>query len=166
MALFDRPNLISSSAEDRKQRLQKLFDGYPSDVTHVIERMPPASLYENAIHDITVEEEWSKVPVVLIGDAAHAMTPGMGQGANQGLEDACELATVLARALHDDENDENDKNLSSVLEGFWKSRIDRVREIHAASRARTESINQSSSTNKKVAYADAADPSTFLDRLY
>ena len=124
--------------------------------------MPPSSLYENAIHDIAVEEEWSKGPVVLIGDAAHAMTPGMGQGANQGLEDACELATVLARALHD----ENDANLSSALEGFWKSRIDRVREIHAASRARTQSINQSSSTNKKAAYADATDPSTFLDRLY
>jgi len=162
MALFNQPDLISSSAEDRKERLLKLFEGYPSDVKHVIEQMPPSSLYENAIHDIAVEEEWSKGPVVLIGDAAHAMTPGMGQGANQGLEDACELATVLARALHD----ENDANLSSVLEGFWKSRIDRVREIHAASRARTQSINQISSTNKKAAYADATDPSTFLDRLY
>ena len=39
---------------------------------------------------------WHKGPAVLIGDAAHAMLPHHGQGANTSIEDACVLATMLA----------------------------------------------------------------------
>ena len=34
--------------------------------------------------------------MVLVGDAAHAMTPDLGQGAGQALEDAVVLAAALA----------------------------------------------------------------------
>jgi 2-polyprenyl-6-methoxyphenol hydroxylase-like FAD-dependent oxidoreductase len=39
--------------------------------------------------------------VAVIGDAAHAMTPNLGQGGNQALEDAVDLAAVLAHHGHD-----------------------------------------------------------------
>ena len=45
---------------------------------------------------------WSRGPVVLLGDAAHAMLPHHGQGANQSIEDAAVLATELAKASLDD----------------------------------------------------------------
>ncbi len=38
---------------------------------------------------------WSRGPVVLLGDAAHAMLPHQGQGANQTIEDAVTLAAEL-----------------------------------------------------------------------
>ena len=41
---------------------------------------------------------WSKGRVTLIGDAAHALVPHHGQGANQSIEDAVVLAARLAKA--------------------------------------------------------------------
>jgi salicylate hydroxylase len=38
---------------------------------------------------------WSRGPAVLLGDAAHAMLPHQGQGANQAIEDAAVLAAEL-----------------------------------------------------------------------
>ena len=43
---------------------------------------------------------WSRPPVFLVGDAAHAMTPYLGQGANSALVDALVLSRLLARELH------------------------------------------------------------------
>src|SRR5699024_12450766 len=37
--------------------------------------------------------------VVLLGDAAHAMTPNLGQGGGQALEDAATLTALLAPLL-------------------------------------------------------------------
>lgn len=49
------------------------------------------------IHDIPTSPVWSRGPVVLIGDAAHATSPSAGQGASI----ACEDAVVLAKCLRD-----------------------------------------------------------------
>jgi len=49
-----------------------------------------------ALHDLPPLERWHTDRVVLIGDAAHAMVPHQGQGANQTIEDAIVLADCLA----------------------------------------------------------------------
>src|SRR5262245_7189137 len=41
---------------------------------------------------------WTSGPLTLLGDAAHPMLPHVGQGANQAIEDAVAVATVLAQA--------------------------------------------------------------------
>lgn len=57
---------------------------------------------------------------VLIGDAAHAMTPNLGQGACQGLEDAAALVALLAR-------DENVRGLDAQGLRSLLSEYDRER---------------------------------------
>src|SRR5205807_2671071 len=41
---------------------------------------------------------WARGRVALLGDAAHALTPNMGQGAGMAMEDAAVLADELSRA--------------------------------------------------------------------
>lgn len=42
-----------------------------------------------------IPERWHAPGVVLLGDAAHAVTPNLGQGAGLAVEDACCLASLL-----------------------------------------------------------------------
>jgi 2-polyprenyl-6-methoxyphenol hydroxylase-like FAD-dependent oxidoreductase len=50
------------------------------------------------VETVPVEPPWHRGRVVLIGDAAHATTPHIGQGAAQAIEDGIVLAEELAGA--------------------------------------------------------------------
>jgi salicylate hydroxylase len=147
MAAFETPELMDTDQEKR-ERLKKLFQDYPENVQHIMDRLAGSALYENAVYDIPVLEEWSKGPVILLGDAAHAMTPGMGQGANQGLEDACELAHDLASFFSNGDSSTQDTAtiIPQLLQGFWSRRVERVKPIHTMSRNMTQRVNESSKT--------------------
>lgn len=55
------------------------------------------------LEGLLVEGPWHKGRVVLLGDAVHATTPHLGQGAGLAIEDSLVLAEELAR--HDDMNE-------------------------------------------------------------
>ena len=63
---------------------------------------------------------------VLLGDAAHAMTPDLGQGAGQAIEDAATLALLLRGT--------QPHNLGSILEQFDRLRRSRTRALWRQSR--------------------------------
>ncbi len=52
----------------------------------------------NDIYDRPPLRRWGEGPVTLLGDAAHPMTPNLGQGACQALEDAVVLGDCLRGA--------------------------------------------------------------------
>jgi len=54
--------------------------------------------FRSALHDRDPSPAWSRGRLTLLGDAAHAMLPHLGQGANQSIEDGMALATILANA--------------------------------------------------------------------
>lgn len=51
----------------------------------------------SALHDLKPIHSWAKDGVCLIGDAAHATTPNIGQGACQAVEDAYVLGELLKK---------------------------------------------------------------------
>jgi salicylate hydroxylase len=54
-----------------------------------------------ALHTLPIPPSWSRGPVTLLGDAAHAIVPFLAQGGVLALEDAAVLAQTLKRSEHD-----------------------------------------------------------------
>lgn len=76
---------------------------------------------------------WSRGRAVLMGDAAHAMLPHHGQGANTTIEDAVTLAELLAGASPDD--------LEAVLGRYQALRRARTRTIQRSSRVTNDLLH-------------------------
>ena len=74
---------------------------------------------------------WSRGPVVLLGDAAHAMLPHQGQGANQAIEDAAVLAGELDGVA----------DLATALRRYICRRRVRTRQVQAASWAASSALH-------------------------
>jgi 2-polyprenyl-6-methoxyphenol hydroxylase-like FAD-dependent oxidoreductase len=80
-----------------KTELKNRFIDFNPLVMNIIENTKAEKIIRNDISDLKRLEKWHKDKVVLVGDAAHATTPNMGQGAGQGIEDAYYLANILAK---------------------------------------------------------------------
>ncbi|GAB3979379.1 FAD-dependent monooxygenase [Plantactinospora veratri] len=93
---------VSLRAEDRdldtyrsKRALLDIFEGWDSRLTALIEAGDSAPT-PRRIEAMPVGTRWANRPgITLIGDAAHLMPP-VGEGANQAMLDAAELASELA----------------------------------------------------------------------
>ena len=83
------PHLARQFAQFTAPELQRLFAALP----------PAESIITTEIEELWAGD-WVRVVgeqyVVLLGDAAHAMTPNIGQGAGMAMEDAAVLAEELA----------------------------------------------------------------------
>jgi len=66
---------------------------------------------------------WYKGRVIIIGDAAHATTPHLAQGAAMAIEDAVLLGELLGRA----------SSLNGTLQEFVSRRFDRVKFVKESS---------------------------------
>jgi FAD-dependent urate hydroxylase len=83
----DKPNPADPAA-----RVRELFGGFGGPVPAILDAMQTVQM---ARTDEVVLERWSRGPVVLVGDAAHATSPTLAQGAAMSLEDAVVLAEEL-----------------------------------------------------------------------
>jgi 2-polyprenyl-6-methoxyphenol hydroxylase-like FAD-dependent oxidoreductase len=81
--------------QGHKQTLLKHFQGWHDPIPAVIEATAEKDILRNDVYESKPLHHWSQGRVVLLGDAAHTMTPNLGQGACQAIEDAVALADCL-----------------------------------------------------------------------
>ena len=112
-----RGNLRNS----RDEGIQRLFAALP----------PPESIITTEIEELWMDD-WVRVSAknsaVLLGDAAHALTPNIGQGAGMAMEDAAVLAQVLAEELA------SGGEIEHALGNYAKRRKPRVETVMRISR--------------------------------
>jgi 2-polyprenyl-6-methoxyphenol hydroxylase-like FAD-dependent oxidoreductase len=84
------------SDTDVQRELQARFGGWHEPIGAIIEATPAARILRTDISDREPIERWHDGAVILLGDAAHPMTPNLGQGAGQAIEDAIVLDQCLS----------------------------------------------------------------------
>jgi 2-polyprenyl-6-methoxyphenol hydroxylase-like FAD-dependent oxidoreductase len=81
---------------DTVERLSECYAEFPAPVGDLIAGTDPERVSRVEMRDLPSMDAWSKGRTVLVGDAAHAMTPNLAQGGAQALEDGFALAKCLA----------------------------------------------------------------------
>ncbi|GII85721.1 monooxygenase [Sphaerisporangium siamense] len=83
----------------RKRRLTALFSGWHDPIPRLLAAAREDEILEHDVFALpSPPPAFHAGRVALLGDAAHAMTPNMGQGACQAIEDAVVLAHVAVGA--------------------------------------------------------------------
>jgi 2-polyprenyl-6-methoxyphenol hydroxylase-like FAD-dependent oxidoreductase len=96
--------------------LQRVFKDYHYPIPNVLAETKDENLLWNDIIDLKPIPQYAFNNIVLIGDAAHATTPNMGQGACQAIEDAVVLADEM----------EQNNDFSEAFKTFEKRRLKRT----------------------------------------
>lgn len=76
---------------------QLFADVHPAAAEHIA-CTAPSQLLDEGLYDVVPTRHWSHGRVCLLGDAIHATTPNLGQGAGMALESAVVLGVLLSRA--------------------------------------------------------------------
>ena len=115
----------------RRRQLRELFGDWPAPIPAILERFAEPELKYLEIHDLPPLARWSHGRVTLLGDAAHATAPTMGQGGCQAMEDAILLARSLGSTT---------LGVADSLARYEAKRKERAEMIVAASRRKAEAL--------------------------
>ncbi|SCC22978.1 FAD-dependent monooxygenase [Bacillus mycoides] len=98
--------LINAKARDPKYKayttadLYSHFKNYHNPIPAILKNASDVNMIHRDIVDITPMKHFFDKRIVFIGDAAHALTPNLGQGACQAIEDAIILAECIKNNAH------------------------------------------------------------------
>ncbi|CAI5487151.1 unnamed protein product [Closterium sp. Naga37s-1] len=141
-AFYNEPAGGSDPPGCRKQRLMKLFGKWADGVVDLIQATPEEDVLRRDIYDRIPILTWSKGRVTLMGDAAHAMQPNMGQGGCMAIEDGFQLALDLEKAVEGAQKKSISKggqlrqhmDVAGVVQQYEAERRLRVGAVHGMAR--------------------------------
>jgi 2-polyprenyl-6-methoxyphenol hydroxylase-like FAD-dependent oxidoreductase len=84
------------NADTLKADLLAKYAEFGPEVSAILQQTDETKIIRTDIYDLTPINNWHQIRAVLLGDAAHATTPNLGQGGCQAVEDAYVLAKNLA----------------------------------------------------------------------
>ena len=91
---FATANLPAGTESGGLAELRRRFGDWHAPIPALLAAADAASVLKHDIYELPPLPTYVRGTVALLGDAAHAMTPNLGQGACQALEDAVILARV------------------------------------------------------------------------
>ncbi|MBB5687723.1 FAD-dependent monooxygenase [Sphingobium boeckii] len=113
----------------KRSELEHIFEGWCEPVQQMIAHVDEDRLFKWAINARTPLKTWSiGSRITLLGDAAHAMTPFLGQGASSAIEDAIVLARVLSASA----------DMGEALTRYEAARLERASMIQLESNANAD----------------------------
>jgi 2-polyprenyl-6-methoxyphenol hydroxylase-like FAD-dependent oxidoreductase len=101
---------------DSRPELRRRFDGWHAPIDKLLAMTPSDQIPRTDIFDRPPIDCWVDGRAALLGDAAHPMTPNLGMGACQAIEDAVVLADALGR----------ESTLDAALARYQARRISRA----------------------------------------
>jgi salicylate hydroxylase len=145
----------SWSAPGDPDALRREFAGWDPRIGALLEQV--RTTFRSALYDREPLAAWTRGRLTLLGDAAHAMLPHLGQGANQSIEDGMALATVLARA--------DRRTAPAALLAYERLRRERAAQVQLGAR-RNGLRYDSAGSDLGVRDAEIAAHAAFRRRLY
>lgn len=107
---------------ETKPYLLNLGSEFNSHIQKAVQLTDNQHVLHNDLSDFKPIKTWYKDNIVLIGDAAHATTPNLGQGACQAIEDAFSLANCLKTTFSPQNRD-----ASTVKDAFLQFQNARIK---------------------------------------
>lgn len=117
--------------EERAVELAQIFSNWPTPVQNLIDALDPLQTNRLEIHDLSPLPRLARGRVALLGDAAHATTPTLGQGGCQAMEDAEVLCRYLVTT---------NLGVSDALQRYESARKEKTANLVLKARKRTDTI--------------------------
>jgi len=144
------PKGTTGDPERMRSELQGYFQGWADPVQKLIARLDPQTTVRLEIHDLGPIPRYVRGRVALLGDAAHATCPDLGQGGCQAMEDAWVLANYLITTT---------LSVEDALQRYSQERTQRANAVVRKARQRAEQIHGRDPAVTQAWYAQLAQES-------